>query len=171
MTTLIERRLVRRPVIISGAPARATNPSSSSATASQDSKFKDRMGLPIWITMFDIIGLFHLSEREIKASRIAQAEKRRFAKPRMQKYWLRDVYGIAQRMRRPLAGTADEALDEFLEKLRRCGDGLVLGLPEYCECDPCEDMRSGGKSRAGQRFWSKQSMEFARAETEEFYGW
>ena len=76
------------------------------------------------------------------------------------KFPLQQVWEVAKRTPNcPLDQTPDEAVDRYLLKIQKCGKGNMVSLNITCECDDCHEIRGGGPSEAGQRFYVNMMME------------
>ena len=72
----------------------------------------------------------------------------------MLKYSLEQVWEVAKRTPNcPLDQMPDEAVDRYLLKVQKCGNGRMESLSITFECEDCEEMRRGGPSEPRQRFW------------------
>jgi hypothetical protein len=106
----------------------------------------------LWISGFDIIAIFHMKQHYldrwgVKPFDLSWRESNKGIKGfRMRTYFLYQVYDTAVRTAgRPIHETPDEALDRYLDKVKRCG------LHPCCPCDTCDDLRAG-TGREGEGF-------------------
>ena len=82
---------------------------------------------------------------------------------RNKKFSLCGVWKVAQRTPNcPLDKTPDEAVEEYRAKVQRCARGYMAALNACCYCEPCEEMRGGGPTEAGQRFWAATLMDMMK---------
>ncbi|KAF2831487.1 hypothetical protein CC86DRAFT_342330 [Ophiobolus disseminans] len=150
--------LTDRPAPDSAAASTPTvgQDTSNTTTPAATSRFQDAAGNPIWIDGFDIIALFHMTEQQLKRRGVRPIYSNRFNRQyRSKRYLLEKVYAAAVvNANCPIDETPDQALDRYLAKLQKCGRGLLICLPSYCECGDCEDIRCG-PTKAGYTFRMK----------------
>ncbi|KAI4658479.1 uncharacterized protein J4E79_006885 [Alternaria viburni] len=119
-------------------------------------RFKTAGGKPIWICGSDIIGLFHMQRHQLNRFGVKDIQEYRDSDKRFWKlrYSLEQVWEVAKRTPKcPLDQTPDEAVDRYLLKVQKCGNGGIGSLRIVCEHKDCQEMRTGGPSEAGQKFW------------------
>jgi hypothetical protein len=123
-------------------------------------RFQDAAGKPILITGFDIIGLFHMTEQQLKQRGVSPYLRERFRKQyRTDTYVLKDVYDAAVVIGGcPIDNTPDWAVERFRTKLQKCGNGYMYHLADSCECADCIELQCGA-TRAGAAFWADQLVE------------
>lgn len=148
---------------ISSATSVAGPSTADPAAASDTSRFKDAAGRSIWIDGFDIIGLFHMTEQQLKRHKVKPVYSTPFDRRyRTNRYPLEAVHAAAVATTGcPIDETPHQALERYLAKVQKCGQGFIMRLPGYCECSDCEKIRCG-PTDAGTTFWLKQLK--ARAE-------
>ncbi|CAA9964437.1 hypothetical protein CFE70_010513 [Pyrenophora teres f. teres 0-1] len=190
---LNEDHIVRRAVVHWDSEAKNTAPAVAPSQASPASngpaadsaipesaatRFRDSRGMDIWITGMDIIGLFHMKESQLTRAGVRKLRSFvRFGPKEYRKnlYSLQQVYNAAVRTPNcPKDETPDQALERYLEKVRKCGRGDMLSLPFFCECRDCDDIRCG-PTRGGTEFWllmqREQLAEMKRLQEREDERW
>ncbi|KAI2477999.1 hypothetical protein Ptr902_10682 [Pyrenophora tritici-repentis] len=145
----------------SKAPSARSGPAATSAApGSPAARFRDSQGKKKWIDGMDIIGLFHMTESQLTRAGVKANPKKIEDDEdpfypvnwRYKSYDLQKVYNAAVRSPNcPRDETLDQALERYLEKLRKCGRGKMRLLPAYCQCKDCDDITSGPTS-AGSDF-------------------
>jgi hypothetical protein len=144
--------------------ATSSSKASESAAVSQTSRFRDSQGRVIWIIGFNVIGLFYMTEAQLKRNGVRATSGNLYGtrQYRTNVYILQKVYEAAVRTPNcPIDETPDQALERYLEKFNKCGGGRVMALPQYCDCNDCETIRCG-PTPGGMRFF--QQMLTARVE-------
>ena len=119
-------------------------------------RFKTACGKTIWICGSDIIGLFHMQRHQLNRFGVKEIQEYRDSDKRFWKlkYSLEQVWEVAKRTPNcPRDQTPDEAVDRYLLKVHKCGNGGIGSLRIVCEHKDCQEMRTGGPSEAGQKFW------------------
>jgi hypothetical protein len=128
---------------------------STSAANPQTARFRDSHGRNIWITGYDIFGLFHMTEAQLKRSGVhaTSSYSNGMKQYRTNVYTLQKVYEAAVSTPNcPIDETPDEALERYLAKVEKCGGGRMMALPKHCKCNECETIWCG-PTRGGRSFW------------------
>jgi hypothetical protein len=122
-------------------------------------RFKDTTRELIWITGHDIIGLFHMQYHQLQRFGVKDTKRSCGIPFRTQKFYPYQFYEVALRTPNcPIDETPDEAVERYLEKIKRSGEGKMSTLKLYCGCRDCDGLRSG-PTMEGERFYKSMEKE------------